>query len=74
MHGSNLPTRLWLAAIRYFAMAGERASSMQLGRELSVTQTTAWRMLRRMRHARELDDDLMAKVLGKIEACFVAKE
>ena len=49
--GSPLPLKKWFIAI-YFHISGKKGiSSMQLSREIGVTQKTAWFMLHRIRHA-----------------------
>lgn len=47
--GSNPPLRKWFAAIWLFANSKKGISSMQLHRDLGVTQTTAWKILKKIR-------------------------
>jgi len=68
---SCIPMHKWFAAIWYLTHAEKGVSSVQLAKDLDVTQGTAWSMLRRLRHAartvsfrRRLEpgDELAAKV------------
>jgi len=48
---SRLPIRTWLLAIWYISSHKKGISSIQLARDLGVTQKTAWFMMHRLRHA-----------------------
>jgi len=48
---SHVPLDKWLFAIYLVATARKGISSLQLSKELGVTQTTAWFMLQRIREA-----------------------
>ena len=51
MHGSNIPTQLWIIAI-YLVNTGRKGiSSLQLSKELGVTQKSSWYMLQRIRES-----------------------
>ena len=66
---SNVPLRKWFAAMWLFANSKKGISSMQLHRDLGVTQSTAWKMLKRLREAilsmQELSDTPLS---GEVEA------
>ncbi len=51
MERSKLPIRAWLYAMHLLGTAHGGVSSLQLSRELGVTQKTAWFMLSRIREA-----------------------
>jgi len=54
---SHIPLHKWLYAI-YLVMASRKGiSSVQLSKELGITQKSAWFMLQRIRHALGGDDD-----------------
>jgi len=64
---SALPLRKWFMAI-YLLMAHKKGiSSVQLGKDISVTQRTAWFMLHRIRHAIRIKS-FEKKLTGTIEA------
>ena len=48
--GSNLPLKKWLLAIYLFLSHKKGISSVQLSKDIKVTQKTAWFMLSRIRH------------------------
>ena len=66
---SHVPLDKWLYAMYLISTARKGVSSLQLSKEIGVTQKTAWFMLQRIRHVcgtgnREYDDFLS----GIIEA------
>ncbi|MEW5995606.1 MAG: IS1595 family transposase [Candidatus Zixiibacteriota bacterium] len=54
---SHVPLNKWLYAMYLLATARKGVSSLQLAKELGVTQKTAWYMLQRLREACGRDDD-----------------
>ena len=50
-HASNMPVQQWAIAIYYILTARKGISSLQLSKELSITQKSAWFMLQRIREA-----------------------
>jgi transposase-like protein len=54
-HDSNLPLQTWFLAIYLITSHKKGISSLQLARDLDVTQKTAWFMLHRIREAFGLD-------------------
>ncbi len=48
---SHIPLRKWFTAIYLFAAHKKGISSLQLHRDLDITQKTAWFMLSRIRHS-----------------------
>ncbi|MCY3803775.1 MAG: IS1595 family transposase [Gammaproteobacteria bacterium] len=51
MHSSPIEVRKWLVAMYYVMTARKGISSLQMSKELGVTQKTAWYMLQRIREA-----------------------
>lgn len=49
--GSNAPLRKWFIAIYIFSSHKKGISSIQLAKDLGITQKTAWYMLHRIRHS-----------------------
>lgn len=49
--GSHISLRKWFIAIYIFSAYKDTVSSHQLARDLGITQTSAWLMLRRIRYA-----------------------
>ena len=51
MEGSPVPVRMWLFAMYLMGASRKGISSIQLGKQLGVTQKTAWYMAHRIRQA-----------------------
>lgn len=51
MESSKIPLRKWLVAIYYVLTARKGISSLQLSKEIGITQKSAWFMLQRIREA-----------------------
>jgi transposase-like protein len=51
MEGTKIPVRKWLAAIWLITSHKKGIASLQLAKDIHVTQKTAWFMLHRLRHA-----------------------
>lgn len=69
---SHIPLHKWVYAMYLLITARKGISSMQLAKEIGVTQKSAWFMLHRLREACGSDDDL-DKLRGVVEVdeCFV---
>lgn len=69
---SHIPLHKWVYAMYLLVTARKGISSMQLAKEIGVTQKSAWFMLQRLREACGSDDDL-DKLRGEVEIdeCFV---
>lgn len=70
---SHVPLDKWLFAIYLLASSRKGISSLQLSKELGITQKTAWFMLQRIREARgndrnDDDDDGNGFLRGIVEA------
>ncbi len=51
MHASPIPVRTWLYAMYKVSVARKGISSLQMSKEIGVTQKTAWFMLQRIKEA-----------------------
>ena len=51
MHSSPLPVRMWLYTMYKVSVARKGVSSLQLAKEIGVTQKSAWHMLHRLKEA-----------------------
>lgn len=63
---SKVPLRMWIFAMYLLVTARKGISSMQLAKEIGVTQKTAWFMLQRLREACGDDEDI-DKLRGDVE-------
>jgi len=63
---SKIPLKKWYAAIYLITSHKKGISSIQLSKDIGVTQKTAWYMNHRVRHSLGLDND--EKLTGVIEA------
>ena len=65
MESSRIPLQKWAVAMYYVLTARKGISSMQLSKELKVTQKTAWFLLQRIREACQREEfklDLIVEV------------
>jgi len=62
---SHVPLDKWLYAVYLVVTARKGVSSLQLSKEIGVTQSTAWFMLQRTRKACENDDGDFLKGIVK---------
>ena len=63
---SHIPLRTWFAAIYLQTAHKKGISSLQLGRDLNITQKTAWFLLHRIREMLRAKEPVMLK--GTVEA------
>lgn len=63
-HGSHIQLRDWFYAIYIFVNHKKGISSIQLAKDLNITQKSSWFMLHRIRHAMK---DRKDKLFGDIE-------
>lgn len=70
---SKVPLNKWLYAMYLLVTARKGISSMQLAKEIGVTQKTAWFILGRLREACGGPDGPLDKLRGEVEVdeCFV---
>lgn len=73
---SKIPLRKWFGAIYLITSHKKGISSLQLGRDLEVTQKTAWYLLHRVRFSLGLDksEDKLSGVVEADESFFGGKE
>lgn len=71
---SHVPLNKWLYAMYMVVTARKGISSLQLSKELSVTQKTAWFMLGRLREACGNDPDLLRGIVEIDETYIGGKE
>ena len=74
MHASKMPTQKWLAAIYYMMTARKGISSMQLSKELGITQKSCWFMQQRIRNAFHTGSILLADTIEIDETYIGGKE
>ena len=69
---SHIPLNKWIYAMYLLVTARKGISSMQLAKEIGVTQKSAWFMLSRLREACGTDSDI-DQLRGTVEAdeCFI---
>ena len=72
---SNLPLRIWIFAAYLHNCARKGISSLQLSKEIAVTQKTAWFMLHRLRESASAEiGELLSGVVEVDETYFGGKE
>nr|VFK50340.1 MAG: Transposase [Candidatus Kentron sp. TUN]VFK51489.1 MAG: Transposase [Candidatus Kentron sp. TUN]VFK59650.1 MAG: Transposase [Candidatus Kentron sp. TUN] len=74
MHRSHIDLRKWLFAMYLIVTARKGISSLQLSKEIGVTQKSAWFLLHRIRKACEDGDQLLQKVVEIDETYIGGKE
>jgi len=70
MERSHIPLNKWLYAMYLMVTARKGISSLQLSKELGITQKSAWFMLQRLRESCKGDGEIL---LGVVEAdeCYI---
>ena len=63
---THLSLRLWFRAIYHLTQTKQGISSIELGRRLGVTQTTAWKIKHKLKQAM-LERDASKRLTGRIE-------
>ena len=63
---THLPLRLWFRAIYQLTQTKQGISSIELGRRLGVTQTTAWKIKHKLKQVM-LERDATKRLSGRIE-------
>ena len=74
MHRSHIPMHKWLYAMYCLVTARKGVSSLQLSKELGVTQKSSWFLLQRLREACDSDDPLLGRVIEIDETYIGGKE
>lgn len=62
---SNIPLQKWFLAIYLFSSHKKGISSIQMSKDLGLTQSTAWKMLHKIRGA--FTEPIIEKIFGTIE-------
>src|SRR5713226_2855480 len=69
---SHIPLHKWVYAMYLLVTARKGISSMQLAKEIGVTQKSAWFMLQRLREAcSTLDNQDKLRGVIEIDECFI---
>jgi hypothetical protein len=68
---SKVPLRLWFAAVYLCTSSKKGISSLQLGRQLGITQKTAWFLLHRVREMLRTKAPYMLKGTVQIDESYV---
>ena len=63
---THLPLRLWFRAIYHLTQSKQGISSVELGRRLGVTQTTAWKLKHKLKQVM-LERDATKPLTGRVE-------
>nr|VFK56933.1 MAG: Transposase [Candidatus Kentron sp. TC] len=74
MHRSHIPFRKWLFAMYMVVTARKGISSLQLSKELGITQKSAWFLMHRIRAACEQGDQLLQNIVEIDETYVGGKE
>ncbi len=67
---SHIPLHKWLYAMYLLMTARKGISSLQLGKELGITQKSTWFMLQRIREACGNDPTVLAGIV-EVDECYV---
>lgn len=70
MHRSHVDFRKWLFAMYLIVTARKEISSLQLSKELGITQKSAWFLMHRIRKACEQGDQLLQNI-AEIDETYV---
>jgi transposase-like protein len=71
---SHVPLHKWIYAMYLLVTARKGISSMQLGKEIGITQKSAWFVLQRLREACGSDFTMLKGIVEVDEAYFGGKE
>ena len=63
---TKLPLRIWFRAIYHMTQTKQGVSSIELGRRLGVTQTTAWKVKHKLKQVM-LERDSTRQLTGRVE-------
>ena len=63
---THLPLRLWFRAMYHLTQTKQGISSIELGRRLGVTQTTAWKIKHKLKQVM-LERDATKRLTGRVE-------
>src|SRR5215210_8611537 len=66
LYGTKVPLRTWFRAMDHLTQSKQGISSIELGRRLGVTQTTAWTMKHKLAQVM-LERDGERQLTGRVE-------
>ena len=69
--GTHIPLQKWFLAIALMVDAKKSLSSYQLGRDLDLSQTTAWRMQQRIRAVMSSGEGALLKGIIEMDETYV---
>ena len=71
MHSSKLPTGKWIVAM-YLVVTGRKGiSSLQLSKELDISQKSAWHILHKIREACKDDSDELLSGIVEVDETYI---
>jgi len=70
-HGSQISLRKWFMSIYIFSSHKKGISSVQLSKDLDITQKSAWFMLSRIRNSFKTDVDFQFEGLVQVDETFI---
>ena len=71
MQSSKLPVRMWLYAMYKVNVARKGISSLQLAKQLGITQKTSWFMIQRIKEACGNDNDTLLSGIVEIDETYI---
>ncbi len=71
MQSSKLPVRMWLYAMYKVSVARKGISSLQLSKQLGITQKSSWFMIQRIKEACGNDTDTMLSGIVEIDETYI---
>src|SRR4029079_434209 len=63
---THVPLRLWFRAMYHVTQSKQGISSLELGRRLGVTQTTAWKLKHKLAQVM-MERDASQRLVGRVE-------
>ncbi len=70
-HSSNIPLTTWFPAVYLITAHKKGISSIQLAKDLGITQKTAWFMLHRVRETLANNDGLLLKNVVEVDEVYL---
>jgi len=70
-HASNIPLSTWFPAMYLIISHKKGISSIQLAKDLGVTQKTAWFMLHRIRESLKSKDSVLLKNVVEVDEVYI---
>ncbi|MGN6603739.1 MAG: IS1595 family transposase [Ginsengibacter sp.] len=73
-HSSNIPLTTWFPAVYLITAHKKGISSIQLAKDLGITQKTAWFMLHRIRETLKNNDGVLLKNVVEIDEVYLGSK